>query len=328
MTEPSARLLDELTKVVERTLPMRSEVGSIELHPIDLSAQTTKLLPVGPLVVSEDGILLGVRQQLVGREPRDASAPIVLEQHYDDPRVLAHVEGWLGALGEALREGDAEQLRKSWYRLTVSPSLALEVLELGASAAEYRAKALEFPWLGRLSRALPKRPPAYERAPRELVLRGDRVEFSRIADWIYAFSEQTFADARWDDAMVRALPEPARVLDGVSTINAMVGGNGFEVFLAQTRGATIRQCYAALGKVGAPRLRAVMAKGIALAARQGAEFMYERSTAWIERFASSARDWSELDGWDEGHTYWLIENELMAAADEYANRHRAALVRD
>lgn len=328
MGSPTQSLLDALTSIVERTLPLRRATFSMQCHAADLSTTELKMTPVGPFVVHDEGISLGVRTIFEDREPFDAMPVIVDEKDYDDPRVLAHIEGWMDALVTTVAKCSDAAFKKNWRWLSVRPSLPIEALDLGATAEEFRERALQFPWLGRYLDELPKKAPAYERAPREIALVGDRVELHRLMGWVGFFTQRTFEDSRWDDAMMRSMPEPVRVLDGVETINAMVGGNGFEVFLSQTRGAIVRHCYVALGNVGAPRLRAVMGQSIALAARQGAEFMYERNTAWFEQFETRATNWSALDGWDEGHTYSLIEQELMPAANEYANRHRAALVGD
>ncbi len=159
-------------------------------------------------------------------------------------------------------------------------------------------------------------------------MKGALVDVDRITSWIEHFTERTFVDLRWDDARLKAMPVEVRALDGVAMINAMVGGNGFEVFLAQTRGATIRHCFDALKTVGATQLRALMAEGIALAARQGAEFMNERNTNWVDAFDRGATSWVEIDGREPDRTYALIESELMPRASEYANRHQRVLVRE
>jgi hypothetical protein len=326
---PSGHTLDALRTVVERKLPLRFSIGSIELATLDLTEfGASRCTPIGPFVLFEEALHLALRRTIAD-EPQDhrVIATVSAPPHWDDPRWPAYVEGWLDAVATVHEAHSVESLRPLRWRPWAA-SLPVDVLDEGSSAREFSEKFLEYPWLGRLLPSRPSKPPAYERAPRSAVMKGARVDLGRITSWIDHFTERTFVDHRWDDALLKAMPPEVRALDGVAMINAMVGGNGFEVFLAQARGATVRHCFAALKTVGATQLHGLMAEGIALAARQGAEFMNERNTRWVDAFDRGATSWDAIDGWDPDRTYALIESELMPKASEYADRHQRVLVRE
>lgn len=245
----------------------------------------------------------------------------------DDPRALPFARGLLAALSQVIDRATPRTIGQ-WAIGWLDVRMPLEVLTPGATSDAYCAEFLRYAWLGRLLPDRPTKPPPFERAPVEAIVRGNELDLDALFAWIQAQAQRTYEDPRWDDARIRALPAPARVLEGLHLLDAMVGGNGFEVFLAQARGADVRHCLAALEAVDAPRLLHLLREGIALAASQGAEFTNERSRKWLEAFEDpSAHEWSTIDGHEPDRSYALLATELRPAASRFAERHRARLLR-
>lgn len=245
----------------------------------------------------------------------------------DDPRAEPYARGLVAALARVIDRATPLSVTK-WAVGWLDVRMPLEVLAVDATSEAYCTEFLRYAWLGRLLPDRPAKAPSYERAPVEAVVRDGALELDALFAWIHAQAQRTYDDPRWDDAMIRALPAPARVLEGLHLLDAMVGGNGFEVFLAQARGADVRHCLAALEAVDAPRLLHLLREGIALAASQGAEFTNERSRKWLEAFeAPGAHEWSAIDGHEPDRSYALLATELRPAARRFAEQHRARLLR-
>ncbi len=327
MNAPTRPTLDALNALLSTMLPLRARHGALSLASTDFAERGTPVTPVGALLIHEWGIAVNLQCIRAGRPPADGEVLLARSSDWDDVRLLAFVEGWLAALKVVLESADAKSI-DPWVPHYLTPSMPIDKLDEGSSAAEYRAEFLKYPWLGSL---LPKRPasaPPFERAPRSAVLRGDAIELQALWDWIGRFARRTYVDRRWDDAMIAALPAPVRALDGAQMIYALVGGNGFETFLGSQRSSVIVQCYESLVAIGARATSAAMARGIGLAAKQGAEFLAERSVAWTRTFrGEAAAQWSEVDGHDPNKSYALMDAELSPCALAFAERHRDVLVR-
>lgn len=244
-----------------------------------------------------------------------------------DPRLGDYLEGMLLALRAVLERASAASM-DHWAIGYFTEHPPLDVLGERPTAQQFREYFLTYPWFGRLLPDLPATPPAYELAPFSAASFNGAFDVEALWSWIAQHSRRTFVNAKWDDAMIRALPKPVRTLSAAHILHAMVGGNGFEVYLSQANGPEIRRCYEALGELGAVRLQALMAKGIALAASQGAEFAYTRTREWAQRFPRAASAWGEIDGHEEDRSYALLKSELVPAAQRYAEKHRAELVRE
>lgn len=277
---------------------------------------------VGSLHVEEHGVWLSLTTTRPDGIDTDGTVFLFARERLDDPRSVPFASGLLAALRRLL-----EKQPNNWAVGYLDVRMPLEVLEVGATADAYRDQFLTHAWLGRFLPERPQKPPPYVPAPAAAVSGGGALELEGLLAWIAAHAQRTY-EPRWDDAMIRALPESARVLEAVHMIDSMVGGNGFEVFLAQARGAVVRQAREALEAIGAEKLAALMGAGIGLAAAQGAEFMNERAKKWLEKFEDrAAADWSEIDGHAVDRSYALLASELRPCALRYAEAHRAALVR-
>ncbi|MGZ3455948.1 MAG: DMP19 family protein [Polyangiales bacterium] len=278
---------------------------------------------VGALRIEEPGVWVELATTRSDGRGTEGSLYLFGSDRVEDPRAVPFVTGLFAALRRLIERGSPK-----WANGYLDVRMPIDVLEIGATSDQYRDQFLSYPWLGRLFPERPAKAPPYVRAPERAVTRSGALDLDALFAWVYAHAQRTYDDPRWDDAMIRALPEPVRVLEGLHLIDSMVGGNGFEVFLAQARGAVVRQTYAALEAAGAEQLRELMAAGIGLAAQSGAEFMQERAKKWLEPFEDlAADDWSEIDGHEPDRSYALLGSELRPSALRFAERHRDALVR-
>ncbi|MBL8677924.1 MAG: hypothetical protein JNK05_02065 [Myxococcales bacterium] len=327
MNAPATHTLDVLNAILARALPVRARHGSIELAPIELEGRTYPVRPVGSIAISEWGLSVNLRCTRAGRPPLDGEVTIAHAESWDDVRVPAFVEGWLGAVKAILESATSESIDR-WVPSYLDPGLPVDAMEEGTNSEEFCRKFLEYTWLGYL---LPKRPkvaPMFERAPRSVALKASEIDLYGLWGWIGNFARRCYVDPRWDDALIQRLPPAARALEGAQMIDAMVGGNGFEVFLASQRSAVILHCYESLSAIGAKQLSALMRRGVGLAARQGAEFTTERNQGWLRPFrADAAEQWSDVDGHDPGRSYALMTSELVPCANAFAERNRDDLVR-
>lgn len=313
---------------VRPLFPIRTERGSVELAEPATREPVAGVYRVGSFVVSSGwGLSVELRTTRAQGTSTEGGYYLCATNQLDDPRLGPYTEGFILALRSVLERATDTSMRD--WAIGNFDHLPLEVLDANAPATHYRDYFLTYPWLGRLLPTRPPKAPAYVHAPAAAVspARGES-ELDRLWSWIWQHARSTYVDLKWDDAMTKALPEPVRVLSALLTIHSMVGGNGFEVFLAQARGTVVRDAYQALVTVGAEQLRALMAKGIPLAEREGATFTSERARKWLDAFNDPASSWSEIDGHEPDRSYALLNSELVPAAERYANAHRAALVRD
>lgn len=244
-----------------------------------------------------------------------------------DPRAVPFAAGLLAALRAVIERATAESARK-WAVGWLDVRMPIDVLDVDATADDFREQFLTWPWLGRLLPNRPTKPPPFVRAPARAVMRDGALDLPALFAWVNAHAQRTYDDRRWDEAMIGALPAPVRVLQGLWLVESSVGGNGFEVFLLQASGAEVRHVHASLEAAGAKKLARLMGAGIDLAAQHGAEFMRERSKKWLDAFEGlAADDWSEIDGHEPNRSFALIESELRPCALRWAERHRDAVVR-
>lgn len=106
------------------------------------------------------------------------------------------------------------------------------------------------------------------------------------------------------------------------------GGNGLEVFLSQAHVEEIQGVLEALEKVGATACEQLYRRAIDLAVESGYELAHDAAPAWLEsaRRPHEATGWSDLDGWGDGQTYSLLENELRPALSAFITARAGSLV--
>ncbi len=132
-------------------------------------------------------------------------------------------------------------------------------------------------------------------------------------------------DARFD--RLANWPLAPRTVYFLDLAHAMLGGQGFEVYLAQQDFEDILGVLEALDTAGCDRLALRMRQGIALCAEQGgAEFLVQVDEEWLEDegrpFAEGeSPSWSSIDSHEPGGTWWLVEHELAPALDTYVRGH-------
>ena len=166
---------------------------------------------------------------------------------------------------------------------------------------------------------------AFERAPREQMLRDGRLDLDALLLWIRAQVNVDWRDADSDEAALAAVPEPARVLWLLVIFEGGVYNGGLASFLLQQSAWIIRGCLDALRAVGAQELLATLEAGIPVAARSGAEFVGARGKGgswWKELPAPEASSLSALDN----RSGPLLESELRPRLGEYARRHQGELI--
>lgn len=322
-------VLDALKVMIAAYFPIVGEVARVELVDAAPESPDPRHVCDGPLVVTPWSVGLSVKTASDGKMDSDGELLVCNRRDLLDPRIGPYLEGQLMALTTVAKAATREIAGRCWAIGYLNCLLPLTVLPRGATAEQYRRYFLLYPWLGRF---LPERPvlaPPYIRAPAEEYVRDGQVDFDHLCSWIYQQTRRSYDDEAWDEAMIAALPEPVRVLASIHTIHAMVGGGGFEVWLGQALGAEIRRGYHALGVIGATRLVALMARGIALAAHQGAEFVHNGDRGWWRAIqARRPRDWREIDGHEPDRTYALLESEMVPLGQKYAEAHRGALMTD
>lgn len=154
--------------------------------------------------------------------------------------------------------------------------------------------------------------PAITDALREQALAsGFEARFERLATW-------------------PAIPRTIYFLD---LAYAMLGGNGFEVYLAQQCFEDVQGVLDALEEAGCERMALRMRQGIALAAEEGgSEFLVEVDEDWLEDHGEplpdgEGRAWERIDSHEPGGTWWLVEHELQPALERYVREHLGVVVR-
>jgi hypothetical protein len=305
--------LEELQVLLEQLFPLRGARGKADLVPAE-PVDDPRWQVHGPLHAGPWSITVALRLSPLDGPTSRLELTVCEPRHLTDPRLPAYVDGWTRGLTTLLHLATYQSANR-WAPGYVDVLLPLEVRPVGASAEDYHADFISYPWFGRLLPERPATPPPYVMPPAEIVVRDGQLDVASLGVWIYRQVARSYSDRKWDAALVKALPEPVRVLDGAQMIDAMVGGNGFETFLGQTDSFRVRQCHAALVAVGAPRLAALMAMGIDLARREGCEFAHERATAWLKPFAglAPAGGWKDIDGHEPDRTYALLKSELEPA---------------
>jgi hypothetical protein len=147
-----------------------------------------------------------------------------------------------------------------------------------------------------------------------------------------ALREQALAggfESRFDRLAV--WPAAPRTIYFLDLANAMLGGNGFEVYLAQQCFEDVLGVLEALEDAGCERLALRMRQGIALSAEEGgSEFLVEVDDGWLEDNgrplpAGEGRAWERIDSLEEGGTWWLVKHELQPAIERYVREHLGAV---
>lgn len=166
---------------------------------------------------------------------------------------------------------------------------------------------------------------AFEKAPREQMLRDGQLDLDALLLWIRAQVNVGWQDADGDEVALAAVPEPARVLWLLVIFEGGVYNGGLASFLLQQSEGIIRGCLDALRVVGAQELLAMMEAAIPIAARSGAEFVGARAKGgswWKQLPAPQATSVSALDE----RSGPLLESELRPRLGEYAGRHQGELI--
>lgn len=327
ISDDESAVLDIIKVRLADYFPISGELCRIDLVDATLAQPDPRCRCDGPLFVSPWSVSLCVRTAAFDKMDTDGGLAICERGQLGDPRVVPCLEGQLMALTSVARLMTGPLVRRRWAIGYLNASLPLSALPRSATKDDYHRYYLTYPWLGRYLPGRPARAPAYVRAPAELCLRDGGLDVGGLRAWIGRQVARTFEDFAWDEAMIAALPEPVRVLEAVDGIHAMVGGNGFEVWLSQARGADVRRGYHGLGAIGASKLQALMAMGIALAASQGAEFSHEDDAGWARAIkARRPSDWRAIDGHEPDRSYALLESELVPLVHKYAEAHRLELI--
>ena len=320
--------LQNLARIFDERLPLRGPLGSLMPGVVDAVDTAAEVLAVGVLRADRWGVYASLRTARREVET-EGSLFLMRRDQLADPRAPAFVAGLCGALTELLARSTAASM-KQWAIGYLNEAPPLELLGPGADEAAWRETMLGYPWFGRLLPTRPSAPPEYERAPARAVMIDGALDFTALGAWIDHFARRTYTDPRWDEACRRQLPPPARTLHALYEFSASAGGGGFEVYLSQTQGVILREVLAALTEVGCESLAAMMTRGLALAADQGAEFSHERGPRWWAKLGGEAPEegWRALDGHEPGRSWYLLRHELEPRARGYAEAHRSALIRE
>ena len=166
---------------------------------------------------------------------------------------------------------------------------------------------------------------AFEKAPREQMLRDGQLDLEALLLWIRAQVNVGWQDAARDEVALAAIPEPARVLWLLVIFEGGVYNGGLASFLLQQSEWIIRGCLDALRAVGAQELLATLEAGIPIAARSGAEFVGVRGKggSWWKELPED--DDTSLSALDE-RAGPLLDSELRARLGDYARRHQGELI--
>jgi hypothetical protein len=166
---------------------------------------------------------------------------------------------------------------------------------------------------------------AFEKAPREPMLRDGQLDLDALLLWIRAQVDVGWQDAAPDEVALAAIPEPARVLWLLVIFEGGVYNGGLASFLLQQSEWIIRGCLDALRAVGAQGLLATVESGIPIAAHSGAQFVGVRAKGgswWRELQGDDDRSLSSLDE----RAGPLLDGELRARLGDYARRHQDELI--
>lgn len=319
--------LDALRPIFSRYFPIVGELCRIDLADATPDELDPRSRCDGPLFITPWYVTLGVRTSGFDKMDTDGALTVSNRGQLLDPRTAPCLEGQLMALTTVATAATKEIVRRYWAVGYLNTSLPPTVLPRTATKDDFCRYFLTYPWLGRYLPDRPAKAPAYVLAPADECQRDGKLDIHSLWTWIYRQVARTFEDTAWDEAMIAALPEPVRVLEAAHMLCSMAGGNGLEVWLSQARGADIRRAHHALGVLGAAKLQALMTMGIALAAHQGAEFVYEHDAARTRALKGrKPGSWREIDGHEPDRTYALLDSELVPAAQQYAEKHRAELI--
>ncbi len=124
-------------------------------------------------------------------------------------------------------------------------------------------------------------------------------------------------------------PVEPRTVYFLHLADAMLGGNGLEVFLDQAAGEEVTGVLAALEEVGCAGLGQLYREGLAIVAKRG-RGADELDPDWVAREKRKPRpkawkSWRALDSHEEGGTYALLQSELKPKLEAYLERHRESL---
>lgn len=122
-------------------------------------------------------------------------------------------------------------------------------------------------------------------------------------------------------------PDAPRTVFFVDLVDAVVSAKGLETFFHQANALEIREGLRALEAVGALGFAARYRAGLKLAVDCDTELAAAFDAAWLAETAlDDAAAWDELDSFQEGGSYWLLEHELRPKLAAFVDAHLADLV--
>ncbi len=252
-----------------------------------------------------------------------------------DPRRDAYVAGWLAVLRRIVSQAAAPAA--PFTLASLDQRMPLDVVP-SASAAKYEAAFAEQKWLGRFLSKRDRSPPGdpYERAPLSAVTRGEELDLDALLIWVSRHAESGYEDPERDQKANEALGDVPKTLRYLFTFENQVHNGGVASFVLQSAAFEIEGAYGALVAIGATRLAEVLACAVALAAHQenpqftdrNDVYRRERNRRWRAEFVpdKSLSSTSDLDGHEDGKSFFLLENELRPKLKAHVEAHREALL--
>lgn len=124
-------------------------------------------------------------------------------------------------------------------------------------------------------------------------------------------------------------PQEACTLYFLDLADAMLGGNGLEVFLDQACAEEVVGVLSALDAAGCTTLVQLYREGLSIIAKRG-RALDDLDEQWLSREkrkprARAWRSWQALDSHEEGGTYALLKSELTPKLAAFVAHHRAVL---
>ena len=338
MPELPASARDALVAIdaaLRASLPMRGTHVGLELG--ESTGIDPDALCIGALVGTPHGVGVVVRVlDFLRDRAMEGSVYLMRAEDLADPRRDAYVAGWLAAIRRIVLQATAPATPFTLGAL--DQRMPLDVVP-SAIPAKYEAAFAEPKWLGRFLSEKDRSPVGepYERAPLSAVMRGDAVDLDALLIWVSRHAELGYEDPVRDREAIEALGDVPKTLRYLFTFEGAVHNGGIASFVLQTSAFEIQGAHQALVAIGASRFADVLERAVALAAHQenpqfsdrNDAYRRERNRTWRSEFVrdKSLATTSDLDGHEEGKSFFLLENELRPKLRAYVERHREALLR-
>ena len=339
MPELAASARDALVAIdaaLRGPLPMRGTHVGLELG--ESTGRDPDALCVGAVVGTPHGVWASVRVlDLLRDRGMEGSVYLMRAEDLADPRRDAYVAGWLAAIRRIVLQATAPATPFTLGAL--DQRMPLDVVP-SAIPAKYEAAFAEPKWLGRFLSEKDRSPAGepYERAPLSAVTRGDEVDLDALFSWVFRHAELGYEDPVSDLAAIEVLGEAPKTLVYLFTFENRVHNGGIASFVLQTSAFEIQGAHRALVAIGAARFKDLLERAVALAAHQenpqfsdrNDAYRRERNRNWRTEFVrdKSLSTTSDLDGHEDGKSFFLLESELRPKLRAYVERHREALLRN